>query len=46
RSTDHHAIFGEVTEGLDVVEKIGETKTGSQDRPISEVKIEKAYITE
>jgi len=42
-----HAIFGEVTEGKDVVDKIGKTRTGAQDRPakdivINSVKIQKA----
>lgn len=42
-----HAIFGEVTEGKDVVSKIGKTRTGAQDRPakdivIKSVKIEKS----
>ena len=42
-----HAIFGEVTEGKDVVDKIGKTRTGAQDRPakdivINSVKIEKS----
>ncbi len=28
-----HTVFGEVVEGLDVVQKIGKTETGSMDRP-------------
>ena len=41
-----HAIFGEVTDGKDVVEKIGKTRIGAQDRPqkdivINSVKIQK-----
>ena len=34
-----HAIFGKVTEGFDVVEKIGSTKTAAGDRPVQEQKI-------
>ena len=32
-----HAVFGEVVEGLDVLEKIGATRTGAQDRPVQPV---------
>lgn len=32
-----HAIFGEVIEGMDIVEKIGSTQTDSNDRPLKEV---------
>ncbi len=41
-----HAIFGEVVDGMDVVEKIGKTKTGAQDRPVTEVKMTKVYMVE
>jgi len=39
-----HAIFGEVVEGIDVLEKIGNTPTRPGDRPVTEVKIVKASI--
>jgi cyclophilin family peptidyl-prolyl cis-trans isomerase len=39
-----HAIFGEVVEGIDVLEKIGNTPTRPGDRPVTEVKIVKARI--
>ena len=32
-----HAVFGKVVDGLDVVESIGSTATGRQDRPLEEV---------
>ncbi|MBA2725340.1 MAG: peptidylprolyl isomerase [Actinobacteria bacterium] len=39
-----HTIFGEVTEGMDVVEAIGNVPTGRQDRPEEDVVIEKIDI--
>ena len=39
-----HAIFGEVTEGKDVVDKIGKTKTGAQDRPQKDIVIKSVKI--
>lgn len=39
-----HTIFGEVTEGMDVVEAIGEVPTGAQDRPSDDVVVEKVEI--
>jgi len=41
---DNHAVFGKVTEGLDVVRKIGTTKTGPGDRPVEDVVMEKVTI--
>ncbi|CAE6922192.1 MULTISPECIES: peptidylprolyl isomerase [Pseudomonas] len=45
-----YAVFGEVTEGMDVVEKIKgvatTTKSGHQDVPVDEVVIERAEIVE
>lgn len=34
-----HTIFGQVTQGLDVIETIGTVKTGELDRPVNEIKI-------
>ena len=34
-----YTVFGEVIEGLDVVEKISRTQTGRHDRPIEDIKI-------
>ena len=39
-----HTIFGEVTEGMDVVETIGEVQTGPQDRPADDVVVERVEI--
>ena len=39
-----HTIFGKVTAGYDVVQKIEAGPTGSADRPLAEQKIVKAYI--
>src|SRR5436305_819061 len=39
-----HAVFGEVTEGYDVVEKISRVPRNSQDRPNKEVKINSVKI--
>ncbi len=40
----HHTIFGEVTSGYDVVEKLENTPTGQASRPTTEQKIIKAYL--
>ena len=40
-----HAVFGRVTEGMDVVEKIGMAPTAAQDRPREDVKIERVTLT-
>jgi peptidylprolyl isomerase len=39
-----HPVFGRVTEGMDVVDKIAKVATGSGSRPVKEVKIVKARI--
>jgi len=41
---NHHTVFGKVTNGLDVIKKIGCVKTGFQDKPINDVVIEKIEI--
>jgi len=39
-----HTIFGKVVSGYDVVQKIENAATDSQDRPVSEIQIGKAYL--
>jgi peptidyl-prolyl cis-trans isomerase A (cyclophilin A) len=39
-----HSIFGEVTEGYDVVEKISKVPRGAADRPVKEVKVNSVKI--
>lgn len=39
-----HAIFGRVTEGMEIVEKIGKVPTDSRDRPLQKVVINKINI--
>src|SRR5574339_897781 len=41
---DRHSVFGEVVEGLDIVRKIGSTKTDARDRPLKDVVIESIRI--
>lgn len=40
-----HTVFGQVVEGMDVVDKIGATRTAAGDRPISDVVIETIEIS-
>ncbi len=44
--TGRHTIFGEVTEGYDVVERISKAPTGSQDHPTDEIVIERIDVAE
>lgn len=39
-----HPVFGKVVEGMDIVDKIGKTKTDSNDKPIKSIKILKASV--
>ena len=41
-----HTIFGQVTEGYDIVETISRVPTGAQDRPTDDVVIERIDVTE
>ena len=42
----NYTVFGEVTEGMDVVEKIEISKTNRADRPLNNVRILKAVVVE
>ena len=39
-----HSVFGEIAEGMDVVNAIGKTATGRQDRPVKDIRIESVTI--
>ena len=39
-----HSVFGEVVEGLDIVQRIGNVPTGRQDRPVVPVVINKVTV--
>ncbi len=41
---DRHSVFGEVVEGMDVIEKIGTTATNERDRPLTDVTIQTITI--
>jgi peptidylprolyl isomerase len=39
-----YTVFGEVTEGMDVVDRIAESKTNEKDKPLEDIRIIKATI--
>ena len=41
---DRHSIFGEVVDGLDVIQKIGRTATDARDKPLKDVVIQSITI--
>ena len=41
---DKHAVFGEVADGMDVVEAIGNTLTDGNDKPTSEIRLESVSV--
>lgn len=40
-----HTIFGRISSGMKLVQRIGLVQTDKDDRPIDDVKMNKAYIT-
>ena len=40
-----YTVFGEVVEGLDIVEKISQVQTDKNDRPLEDIRILKAIVT-
>ncbi len=45
RHTDGHAVFGQVYDGMDVVDAIAKVSTDSKDKPLEDVKIVKITVT-
>jgi peptidyl-prolyl cis-trans isomerase B (cyclophilin B) len=43
---NNYTVFGEVTEGLDIIDKIAAVSTDQRNRPIADIKIIKATIAE
>lgn len=41
-----HPVFGKVVSGMEIVDAISKVKTNSQDRPVTDIVIEKAIIEE
>lgn len=41
----NYTVFGQVIEGMDIVDKIAATETDEKDKPKSEIKIEKIEVT-
>ncbi|MCK6502336.1 peptidylprolyl isomerase [Myxococcota bacterium] len=46
RTPSKHPVFGRIVEGMDVVEAIGNTRTGQGDRPVTPVQVIKITVNE
>ena len=44
RTRSQHPVFGRITEGMDVVDQIGNTRTDGRDRPTPPVKVNSVTI--
>ncbi|MEO0077527.1 MAG: peptidylprolyl isomerase [candidate division WOR-3 bacterium] len=40
-----YTVIGQLVEGMDVLERLGQVKTGAMDRPITPVVMEQVYVT-
>lgn len=43
---DNYTVFGEVFEGLDIIDKIAAEQTDPRNRPVNDIKIIKAFLQE
>ena len=43
---NEYTVFGEVVEGMKVVETIQKVKTNAKDVPLQDIRITKAYVVE
>ncbi len=41
-----HAVFGQVIEGLDIVQKLGATETGMNDKPVKTLSMKKVTVNQ
>jgi cyclophilin family peptidyl-prolyl cis-trans isomerase len=46
RLDSNYSVFGKVTAGMEVVDAVGNTPTGADDRPLQDITITKAELIE